>query len=370
MDSPCTVSRAREVVAEEYGHTPGEKGATSSSPVVDAGEVATSAVEDVAVAQDNGDGGDEDDAEKLLREAIAARKPNAAKRLDEPEAERITTGIASIDAGVISTGDLISVVGPSHIGKTQVLYALIAGAIAAPPAGRGSCVCYFEHLERIDIARVRCLLRDRLVKCGDFLPEVVASEVDAAVKERLFVYRVSTTMQLCVTLYSLLDHLYTRVGDKIDMVLIDGLGAMHDRDLAIASSGGTNWEAVLMHMLRRLARSKLVAFAVSECAIRASVSVGAKLLDDVCDAADIKGDEIPTRPIPFMPREYAEHLVTHSIVLYHAGDGSQRGALILKSPRRYSTEKHIANGELIVTSDRVTIQQQAEVMTCSERQQD
>jgi len=101
MDSPCTVSRAREVVAEEYGHTPGEKGATSSSPVVDAGEVATSAVEDVAVAQDNGDGGDEDDAEKLLREAIAARKPNAAKRLDEPEAERITTGTHREDTGAV-----------------------------------------------------------------------------------------------------------------------------------------------------------------------------------------------------------------------------------------------------------------------------
>jgi len=288
----------------------------------------TIAVEDGVVS--------EVDDKKLLRESIAKRKPNTATRFEKPKIVRIATGISSLDASGIATGDLITVVGPSQIGKTQVLYALIAGAIAASPAGRGSCVCYFELLERVDIARVRSLLRGRLVKCGYFQPDVLDYEVDAAIKERLYVYRVSTTMQLSVTLYSLLDHLHTRVGAHIDMVMIDGLGAMHHRDEYLSSSGATNWEAVLVNILRRLIRSKLVAFAISECAIKESVSVGAKLLGNFDEV-----DQIPTRPIPFMPREYAEDLVTHSIVLYRAGDGGQRGALIIKSPYGYSKQKSV-----------------------------
>lgn len=119
----------------------------------------------------------------------------------------VTTGLLALDGEQrVHTGDLVRLAGPSGLGKTQLLYALVAGTIAPAPAGRGACACYIELAECCDRARVAALVRDRVSRCdmGDI-------GVDAAMA-RLFVYRARNTAQLCVTMHSLLAYVATRGG--------------------------------------------------------------------------------------------------------------------------------------------------------------
>lgn len=113
----------------------------------------------------------------------------------------IQTGLSILDTALgIRTGELVEVCGASHAGKTQLLYWLVAAAIAPPPIGRGVEVCWFELNDRFDTNRMQHLLELRGVQ-------------DArACLNKVYLYTPHTTMALVATLHSLMDLLQTHMG--------------------------------------------------------------------------------------------------------------------------------------------------------------
>ncbi len=302
-----------------------------------------------------------------VSDAVSAR---ARKRrsLGAATSYPLLTGLRAFDSfddeeNRVSTGDLLSIVGASHTGKTQLLYALLAAAVAPSPAGRASQVVYFELLEQVNVSRIAALIRDR-IECSsramgmNIVEREILDEHISNSLSRIHVYRVNSTEQLCVTLYSIERLLSTRGGTEIDMICIDGLGAMHYAD-KFESDPDAN-EGVIVHIIRRVLKTyrNQLFVAVTECALYDDVRIVAAVT-----AAKDEGraeHEVPFRPASTMPRDWSD-VITHTVTLYFASDEvpRKRGALVLLSRNNWKPPSLITAGELLVDEKVVALRQQA-----------
>lgn len=138
--------------------------------------------------------------------------------LSDPETEfqrvPVTTGLRLLDGNVrVRTGDIVRIAGPSLIGKTQLLYALVAAAIAPSPAGRGVRVVYFEMSENLNRTRIAALVQDRMNIFKKLHPGRDVGCIDDAMR-RIEVYRTYSIMQLAVTMKEIESYLATREGSN------------------------------------------------------------------------------------------------------------------------------------------------------------
>lgn len=159
---------------------------------------------------------EEDEIEGFISVALASRRGDVSDEEDDlPDPVEVETGMSVLDGSdrKVATGDLIQICGPSLIGKTQLLYALVASAIAPAPAGRGGHVRYFELNESIDAKRMKMLVANLCKDALDCSERELKEHVRNAMK-RLVIYRANSTVQLCITLKSLLPFLETRAGQK------------------------------------------------------------------------------------------------------------------------------------------------------------
>lgn len=162
---------------------------------------------------------DEESEEKDIDEAIielalASRRGEISDEEEKlPDPVPLTTGFSVLDDSdfKVATGGVVQICGPSGIGKTQLLYALVAFAIAPKPAGRAAHVRYFELSESVNVRRIKVLVTNLCKNALDCTKGALKKHVRKAMK-RLVAYRVSSTMQLCTTLKSLTSFLETRAG--------------------------------------------------------------------------------------------------------------------------------------------------------------
>ena len=130
-----------------------------------------------------------------------------------PPNKPVATGIDVLDNANdvqrIYLGDLLRIAGPTLVGKTQLLYQLVAIAIAPPPHGRGAHVCFFQQAENAQRSRIASLVRARILSTQSTI------NIDQAVNKslaRLAFYRVHNTLQLCASFYALQSYLESRQG--------------------------------------------------------------------------------------------------------------------------------------------------------------
>lgn len=302
-----------------------------------------------------------------VADALAARS-RRRRPTGAPVSLPLLTGLRAFDSvddesARVGTGDLVSIVGASHSGKTQLLYALLAGAVAPSPAGRQSHAVYFELLEQLNTNRVAVLIRDR-IECSLQAMEMDQSHMmnlDEQISKslsRIRVYRVSSTKHLCVTLNSIERLLSTRDGTEIDMICIDGLGAMHYVDKLEKDTDAR--EDVLVHAVKRVlsAYRSQIFVAVTECALYDDVRIAAI----VAAAKEQRraAHEVPTRPASTMPREWSD-LITHTVALYISSEDLVpiRGALVLHSRSHWQTPSLVTAGELLLDENVVALRQQS-----------